>query len=53
MSPDERTIILKDGLLRTKKIKAELIGNLKKKVEENKAHVKLIGVAKARISCSS
>ena len=45
-SPDERTIILKDGLLRTKKIKAELIDHLRSEVESNKAHVKLVGVAK-------
>ena len=31
-SPDERTIILKDGLLRTKKIKAELIDRLRKEL---------------------
>ena len=46
VSPDERTIILKDGLLRTKKIKAELIEKLRKKLEDDKVHVKLVGVAK-------
>lgn len=45
-SSEDRAIILKDGLLRTKKIKAELIRILVGKLEERKEHVKLIGVSK-------
>jgi len=43
---DERTIILKDGFLRTKKIKAELIAPLLDLIKSKKRHVKVIGVAK-------
>lgn len=43
---DEKTIILRDGLLRTKKIKAELIATLKARLKEKKNHVNLVGVAK-------
>jgi hypothetical protein len=45
-SNEERTIILKDGLLRTKKIKAELIDNLRTILHQKKGHVKLVGVSK-------
>lgn len=45
-STEERTIILKDGLLRTKKIKAELIDNLRSILHQKKGHVKLVGVSK-------
>lgn len=45
-SKDNRTIILKDGLLRTKKIRHELIPSLVKVLHANKDHVKVIGVAK-------
>ena len=44
---DETTIVIRDGLLRTKKIKAELIPRLSKLLERNKGHVKLAGVARA------
>ena len=44
---DERTIILKDGFLRTKKLKAELIAPLLDLIKSKKRHVKVIGVAKA------
>jgi|SRR3989338_1002972 len=43
---NEPTIILKDGLLRTKSIKDTLIANLRKKLEEKKKYVKLVGVSK-------
>jgi hypothetical protein len=45
-SEEERTIILKDGLLRTKKIKHELIGPLREILRNKKNHVKLVGVSK-------
>ena len=44
---DERTIILKDGFLRTKKLKAELITPLLDLIKSKKKHVKVISVAKA------
>ena len=40
------TLIIKDGLLRTKKIKHELIGRMIEKIEGNKKVVKLAGVSK-------
>lgn len=43
---DEKTIVIRDGLLRTKKIKAELLSCLKRKLADNKRHVKMVGVAK-------
>ncbi len=43
---DEKTIILKDGFLRTKKLKAELIAPLLDLIKSKKRHVKVIGVAK-------
>ena len=43
---DEYTIIMRDGLLRTKKIKSELIGRLKSELAAKSGHVKLVGVAK-------
>lgn len=45
-SHEEKTIVMKDGLLRTKKIKSELIGKLKGLLENKKGHVMLVGVAK-------
>jgi hypothetical protein len=45
-SQEDKTIILKDGLLRTKKIKAELIAPLKQLLQQKKECVKLIGVSK-------
>jgi len=45
-STEEKTIILKDGLLRTKKIKSELIRPLRDELSKRKNHVKLIGVSK-------
>jgi hypothetical protein len=45
-SPEEKTIIMKDGLLRTKKIKSELLDILKDILKNKKNHVKLVGVAK-------
>ena len=45
-SSDEPVIMMRDGLLRTKKIKAELIPNLWKILEEKKRFVKLVGVSK-------
>ena len=45
-SPEEKTIVMKDGLLRTKKIKSELLGKLKEILKTKKNHVKLVGVAK-------
>ena len=49
---DEKTIILRDGLLRTKKIKDELITLLGKRLQERKNHVKVVGVAATSRSCS-
>ena len=43
---DEKTIVLRDGLLRTKKIKDELITLLGRRLQERKNHVKVVGVAK-------
>ena len=43
---DEQTIVMRDGLLRTKKIKAELIGKLKDNLLENRDHVQMVGIAK-------
>lgn len=43
---DGQTIILKDGLLRTKKLKPALIGHLKNVIAEKSEHVKVVGVAK-------
>ena len=45
-SRDNKTIILKDGLLRTKKIRHELIPSLVEVLHRNKDHVKVVGVAK-------
>lgn len=45
-SHDEKTLILKDGYLRTKKIKSELLKVLKQVLQNNKKHVKLVGVTK-------
>jgi hypothetical protein len=45
-SPEETTIVMKDGFLRTKKIKAELLDKLKVIVKNKKNHTKLVGVAK-------
>jgi hypothetical protein len=45
-SPEETTIVMKDGFLRTKKIKAELLDKLKVVVKNKKNHIKLVGVAK-------
>ena len=45
-SSDDPVILMRDGLLRTKKIKAELIPNLWKILEEKKRLVKLVGVSK-------
>ncbi len=46
-SKDEKTIILKDGLLRTKKIKPDLVAPLINAIRREKDHVKLVGVAKS------
>jgi hypothetical protein len=46
VSKDEKTLIMKDGFLRTKKIKAELLKVLKQIIQANKKHVKLVGVTK-------
>jgi len=45
-SKEEKTIVMKDGFLRTKKIKSELIEKLKEVLKTNKNHIKLVGVAK-------
>lgn len=45
-SKEEPVILMRDGLLRTKKIKAELIQVLWKVLKENKKMVKLVGVSK-------
>ncbi len=45
-SPEEKTIILKDGLLRTKKIKHELIRPLRQILTEKRKYVKLVGISK-------
>jgi len=45
-STDEKTLVLRDGLLRTKKIKAELIDLLLAKLADCKNYVKVVGVAK-------
>lgn len=43
---DDKTLIMRDRLLRTKKIKAELIGKLKENLLTKKDHVWMVGVAK-------
>lgn len=43
---DETTVVIRDGLLRTKKIKTELIPHLSKLLKRSKGHVKLVGVAR-------
>ena len=46
-APDDgKTMILRDGLLRTKKIKSELITRLKQTLARKKGHVRVAGVAK-------
>jgi len=45
-SSEEITLVMKDGFLRTKKIKAELLDKLKIIVKNKKNHIKLVGVAK-------
>ncbi len=40
------TLVIKDGLLRTKKIKSELISKMIEKIEKNKKMTKLVGVSK-------
>ncbi|MGE9811540.1 DNA double-strand break repair nuclease NurA [Ferroplasma acidiphilum] len=45
-SNDDPVILMRDGLLRTKKIKAELIPNLWEILKEKKRLVKLVGVSK-------
>ena len=45
-SREEKTIVMKDGLLRTKKIKHELIPVLLGLLKQHKTHVKLVGVSK-------
>lgn len=45
-SSDDPVILMRDGLLRTKKIKAELIPNLWEILKERKRLVKLVGVSK-------
>ena len=42
----DKTIILRDGLLRTKKIKSELVTVLRQLLAENSDYVKVAGVAK-------
>lgn len=44
---DETTVVIYDGLLRTKKIKAELIPRLSELLRKNKGHVRVAGVAKS------
>lgn len=43
---DDHTIVIRDGLLRTKKIKSELVQKLKQNLLENREHVMMVGVAK-------
>lgn len=45
-SKDERVIIMRDGLLRSKKFKSEYIKELIKIAEKHKDNVKLVGVSK-------
>ena len=46
-APDDgKTLVLRDGLLRTKKIKSELIRELKKILAQKRNHVRIVGVAK-------
>lgn len=45
-SPDDKTIVMKDGYLRTKKIKAERLVKLKDLLKKQKSFVMLVGVAK-------
>lgn len=45
-SKDEKVIIMRDGLLRSKKFKSEYIKELIKIVDKNKENVKLVGVSK-------
>lgn len=45
--PDDPVMIMKDGLLRTKKIKKNLIEILRKKILEKKHQIKVVGIAKA------
>lgn len=44
---DGTTVVIYDGLLRTKKLKAELIPKLSELLRKNKGHVKVAGVAKS------
>lgn len=43
---DSKTLVLRDGLLRTKKIKSELIPKLKEVLAQKRNHVRVVGVAK-------
>lgn len=45
-SAEEKTIVMKDGFLRTKKIKSELLDKLRDILKSRKSHIKLVGVAK-------
>ena len=45
-SSQDPTLVIKDGLLRTKKIKSELIRKMLDQVEANKKMTKLVGVSK-------
>lgn len=44
---EEDLLIMKDGYLRTKKIKAELLNKLKRIIKERKKSIKLVGVTKS------
>lgn len=43
---DSKTLVLRDGLLRTKKVKSELISKLKRVLAQKRDHVRMAGVAK-------
>ena len=45
-SEDGKKMVLRDGLLRTKKIKSELIAKLRMVLAQKKNHVRVVGVAK-------
>lgn len=45
-SVDIKTVVIRDGLLRTKKIKSELITRLKMILAQKRVHVRMVGVAK-------
>lgn len=43
---DSKMLVLRDGLLRTKKVKSELISELKRVLAQKRNHVRMVGIAK-------